>query len=160
MPATYENLATTTLTSTQTSISFTSISGSYTDLVLIATGQTSAGENIRIQFNSDTGTNYSSTTLYGDGSTAASTRGSNGNSILSAVFSSTAVSNSITHIMNYANTTTNKTILQRGNNPSNIARADVGLWRSTAAITSITLFVNSGNISIDSTFTLYGIKSA
>lgn len=160
MPATYEPIATTTLGSAQSSVTFSSISGSYTDLVLIGNGFTSADENIRIRFNGDTGTNYSNTLLYGTGSSALSARNTSSTSLILASLSSTATSNFITHIMNYSNTTTNKTVIQRGSNPSTIVRADVGLWRSTAAINSITLLVASGNILTDTTFTLYGIKAA
>jgi hypothetical protein len=62
--------------------------------------------------------------------------------------------------MNYANTTTFKTHISRSNNSSNFVMATVGLWRSTAAITSITLLTNTADtFSVGSTFTLYGIKA-
>ena len=70
MPAgsTYTPLSTTTLGSAQATVTFSSISGSYTDLVLVMnTIGTSAGGDVQVQFNSDTASNYSCTILYGTG---------------------------------------------------------------------------------------------
>ena len=65
--------------------------------------------------------------------------------------------------MNYSNTTTNKTVLARGNNASDASypgtEAFVGLWRSTAAINRIDFSSNSKTWNAG-TFTLYGIKAA
>jgi hypothetical protein len=167
MTSTYEMIAKTTLGSAQATVSFSTISASYTDLVLISNVDvTSAGASINIRFNSDTGSNYSYTTMYGNGTSALSTRGSNVTSsyIAGFVAPNTAIETVIiTNIQNYSNTTTNKTFLSRANrasaNNSPGAEALVGLWRNTAAITSITLAADSGNIDTGSTFTLYGIKA-
>jgi hypothetical protein len=160
MPSTYEPIATTTLGSATATVTFSSITGAYTDLILIANGLSSDSENIRIRFNSDTGTNYSNTVVYGTGSAVASARNTSSNSLIMAALNSTQVGTIITHVQNYSNSTTNKTVLQRGNDTNLLVRADVGLWRNTAAITQIDLFVNAGTISVGSTFTLYGIKAA
>ena len=64
------------------------------------------------------------------------------------------------NIMNYANTTTNKTVLTRYSDAANNIEANAGLWRSTAAINSIALAMSSGNLIPGSTFTLYGILKA
>ena len=157
MPATYEPIATNTLTGTSTSVSFTSIPGTYTDLVLVANGSFSAGSGIDTQFNSDTGTNYSRTRVYGDGTSALSGRSTDATAISSGYFG-TSQSVTTIQIMNYANTTTYKTLLARGSAASNQVVATVGLWRSTAAITSITL--SGGTFASGSTFTLYGVKAA
>ena len=61
--------------------------------------------------------------------------------------------NSITHFMNYSNTTTYKTLLTRANNANNGVNAEVNLWRSTAAITSISI----NSLKAGTTFNLYGI---
>jgi hypothetical protein len=62
--------------------------------------------------------------------------------------------------MNYSNTTTNKTALIRGNNAALFTDATVGVWRSTAAITSITLASDGAAFDSGSTFNLYGIAAA
>ena len=62
--------------------------------------------------------------------------------------------------MNYSNATTYKTVITRASNANNGVDAVVGLWRNTAAITSINVFLGTGNLDTGSTFTLYGIKAA
>lgn len=168
MPKTYTPIARTTLSSAAATVTFSSISGSYTDLILVVNcGASSAGVTHDFRFNSDSGTNYSLTDLYGNGSTAASSRASNqtkGSFAYFVVADSPVEHNAILHIMNYSNTTTFKTALSRSNRGSanNFpgAEAIVNLWRSTAAITSITLLPNAGNFVAGSTFTLYGILAA
>ena len=165
MPATYEPIATTTLGASAASYTFSSISGTYTDLILISTPKVTAGSpDVYMQFNGDTATNYSKTGLYGNGTAASSTRGSSQNQInLTANATPTTTLGDvqyITHIFNYSNATTNKTVLHRGDRASAGTEAIVGLWRSTAAITSVLIKPSSGSWDIGSTFTLYGIKAA
>jgi hypothetical protein len=113
-----------------------------------------------VQLNSDTGTNYSITRLYGDGSAASSDRFSTQNYLDLGYFQGNLNNTSIIQFMNYSNTTTFKTILNRWNTPALVA-ALVGLWRSTAAITSIKLFNSTAvNLKSGTTFTLYGILKA
>ena len=163
MALTYEPIATTTLGSATATVTFSSISSTYTDLILICYGGI-GGNEFGFQVNGDTGTNYSYTTLAGNGTAASSTRNTNYNGIgLGGLSSSSAPA--IVSIQNYSNTTTNKTILVRGEQTrSGVSSviANVGLWRNTNAITSIVIkdIAGSNNISSGSTFTLYGIKSA
>jgi len=160
MPTTYEPIATTTLGSAAASVSFTSISGSYTDLVVV-NFTISGNGSASLTVNGDTGSNYSRTFMYGDGSSAASGRSSNASSFTYTVGGTTNVySATILNLMNYSNSTTYKTFLLRGNDPSGATAAHIGLWRNTAAITSLTITCASGNFPTGSTFTLYGIKAA
>jgi hypothetical protein len=169
--ATFEPIATTTLGSTATEVSFTSISGSYTDLVLVSftKASTTDAPGLLCQVNSDTGSNYSGTFLYGNGSAAGSNRlSSQTQFVLARQYglgdSTTNTANFITQFQNYSNATTYKTIINRSNTPGGSTYAgvesSVGLWRSTSAITSIRIFVNAGGFASGSMFTLYGIKSA
>lgn len=159
---TYKPIATTTLGSAVTSYTFSSIPSTYTDLILISNPKVStAQEAVQIQFNGDTGTNYSFTQFGGDGTSPFSYRSTNATSIyVSNGTSSTNYGTGIFHIMNYANTTTYKTVLGRFSEAAYVAWANVGLWRSTSTITSILLNVSgtSKTLSAGSTFTLYGIE--
>ena len=160
MPSTYEKIATNTLGSTTTTVTFSSIAGTYTDLVLIIAG-TSIGADytITLRFNSDTGSNYSSTFLQGNGTTASSTRDTSQTS-MNAGSITTIQSNSIISIQNYSNTTTYKTVLSRGNASGARTRAYVGTWLNTNAITSIAVTTNGTDFASGCVFTLYGIKAA
>jgi hypothetical protein len=160
--STYTPLATQTLGSAAASVTFSSISGSYTDLVLVINGGNSIGTNLSLQFNSDTGSNYSSTRLQGNGSTASSTRYSSQVEMIGPQVSTSNDNVIIANIMNYSNATTYKSVLMRGNDASGVVNAYVGLWRSTAAITSVKIitYTNSYTINSGSTLTLYGIVAA
>jgi len=157
---TYFPIATNTLGSAAPSVTFSSISGSYTDLIIVQSSQTSAGGYTRITFNSDTGSNYSNTQIYGSGTTAGTSR-TTSSSYIQSGYSTASVQVSLIHqIMNYSNSATYKTTIMRWNDTSDTVGASVGLWRSTSAITSITLTQGSGNYNTGSTFTLYGISAA
>jgi hypothetical protein len=163
--STYTPIATTTGSGSSSSVTFSSIPSTYTDLVLIVNGATTTSTgNPRLRFNGDTGSNYSDTNIFGSGPTAGSYRNSNGTSIqaiATVYFNTTYNTNLIINIMNYANSTTYKTVLSRASKALEGCDAVVGLWRSTAAIDSLTFFTASGlNISSTSTFTLYGIAAA
>ena len=159
--STYTPIATTTLVSAAASYTFSSIPSSYTDLVLVINANiTSGSEDAAIQFNGDTGTNYSRTVLFADSINGAlSVRSTSQSRISVAGFSST-IGNAIIQVQNYSNTTTNKTALCRGNLTGQGTYAIVGLWRNTAAITSITIGTTGSTWTAGSTFTLYGIAAA
>lgn len=164
--STYSQIATQTLGSTASSVTFSSIPQTYTNLVVVMAVIPAAtvGYAPWFQFNGDTATNYSFTWLQGDGSSATSgrqtsqTKGFTGWSI-----GLTGASNSIANIQNYSNTTTNKTYIDRINETTGSypgAGATVGLWRNTAAINSIKIGNDGGGFASGSTFTLYGIRGA
>lgn len=164
---TYEPIATTTLGSDSASVTFSSISGAYTDLIIVSSilGVTSTSFSPRVQFNSDTGSNYSSTILYGTGSSASSLRTIDASFIYLGHITGYATTGQpiicITQIQNYSNATTYKTLLSRGNNASTDVSAIVGLWRNTAAINAVNIQFQSGtDLKSGSTFTLYGIAAA
>jgi hypothetical protein len=165
---TYVVLDKITTTGSVPSVTFTSIPSGYTDLVIIGSAQqVTLGEDLALQFNSDTGTNYSRTYLCGDGGTAHSGRSSNVNQIIldhhATPPTGTSFSTAIINIMNYANTNTFKSVINRtgaiDTNPGLGTVANVGLWRSTSAITSVKIFCTNGSdLKTGSTFSLYGIQ--
>jgi hypothetical protein len=127
-------------------------------------GQVDGSVGIVTQINGDTGTNYSSTFLRGDGSSASSGRTTSQSFINWAnnMYGSGASvwATQIFQFMNYSNTTTNKTAISRASNAANQLGATVGLWRSTAAINQISLYTAGNNFLTGSTFNLYGIAAA
>lgn len=160
MPATYENIATTTLNSNTSTVDFTNISQSYTDLILVVNGSTTPDTALELRVGNgaiDTGSNYSQTRLYGNGSTASSDRLNN---TFFYTIGNFVNGMHIFHFMNYSNTTTNKTIINRASVSSTFLGASVNLWRSTSAINCIRVYVATNNMTSGSSFTLYGVKAA
>lgn len=162
MASTYEKIATTTLSSAAASYTFSSIPSTYTDLVLVVNaGAASGSYDFSFRFNGDSGTNYSVTRLRGTGSAASSLRQTNTTFINTLAIPLTVDGVFIVSINNYSNSTTYKTALMRANAPANSLEAVAGLWRNTAAITSITVSPEFlVNFIAGTTLTLYGIKSA
>jgi hypothetical protein len=159
--STYTPIYTTTLGSAQASVTFNSFSG-YTDLIIVAQSKitpTGSG-SMWFQANGDTATNYSDTLLTGNGSAATSFRHSNVDRAYYGDASNTDFQTTILQFQNYSNTTTYKTALIRSNVTSSTLSGVVAMWRSTSAITSITLGTNSTTLIAGSTFTLYGILAA
>jgi hypothetical protein len=162
MPKTYEPIATFTANGSQSVITFSSIPQTYTDLVFVNDLKYSVGDSYvaYMRFNSDSGTNYSYTRITGNGSASASSRLSSINYAFGG-WTGTNPAPNIVQVMNYSNTTTNKTSIVRANVASDRVAAYVNLWRNTAAITSISFTHESpDNYASGSTFTLYGIKAA
>ena len=167
MPVTYDKIATTTLGSSSSLVTFSSIPGTYTDLVLVGSIQMSDNTSFYIRCNSDTSNKYSATLLAGDGSTASSLRvtqtdlGGNGIYVNSNTFpTSGSFGVSIWNFLNYSNTTTNKTILSRAGSAGLSTKAVVNLYASTSAITQLDIRPFSGTMAVGTSFTLYGIKAA
>jgi hypothetical protein len=161
--STYTPIATQTLGSATATVTFSSISGSYTDLILIIGGKNaSSDQGIVTQVGNgsiDTGSNYSTTYLIGDGSSATSGRASSATSIIAGRMDNVG-STSIINYMNYSNTTTYKTVLGRGNDGAMVIQ-HVGLWRNTAAINTINVFnLSSVDFAAGTVLTLYGIVAA
>ena len=169
---TYTPLATTTLSSIATSYTFSSISGSYTDLVLVGSNimADTNDRGMKLQFNGVTTTTYSDVALIGYNNTASTGKDTGvafiqwaGYNIGLSTTGSTATI--ITNIFNYANTTTYKNTLTQASYKNNTVGPEMfyqtGLWRSTAAISSITVSISgSGSFAVGSSFTLYGILAA
>ena len=166
MATTYDKIATTTLGSAAASITFSSIAASWTDLRLVMTATSSTNTITELQFNGDTGTSYSYTVLYGDGTSAYSSKSTNNNFIYTYATASpgggTIPAFYTIDIFSYAGSTYKTALLTGSGDTNNSGRVAniVGLWRSTSAITSVTVLPNSGTYSTGTTATLYGIKAA
>lgn len=164
MPKTYEPIATYTIPSAVNNYTFSSIPSTYTDIILIASVKNNSGGSRAMQMllNGDTGTNYSSTTLQGDGSSVVTTRNT-GTAYLDPAItvSGTDFTTCIFNFQSYANSSVYKSILLRVGSPGTNLRENICLWRSTAAINSIKIQLGGTDGYVaGTTFTLYGIKAA
>lgn len=160
---TYEPIATTTLGSATTTFTFSSIPGTYTDLVIIIEGPGISGGtsmDVDIRFNSDSSSVYSDTRLQNAGCDA----NHNGNLIRVAAPRSNNRWNTAINIFNYADTSYYKTLIVRSNINSTtdpVVEMYSGCWRNTSAITSFTLFSGQNrNFEVGTICTLFGIAAA
>lgn len=156
MPATYEPIASTTV-SAASDVTFSSIPGTYTDLILVWGGSCTGGPVIG-QVNSDTGTNYSDTYLLGNGSAASSGRYSTQGAFRIQISQGTGQTVARVSIQSYANTSVFKTMLSESAAAGSAVERTVSLWRSTSAITSVKFYPFTGTLT--GTLSLYGIKAA
>jgi len=113
----------------------------------------------------DTGNNFSETGLSGTGSSAVSFRAVSQVAVDLDAYgvpnATLGTSTSIANFMNYSNTTTFKTSISRAGNAAGGTDLIVGLWRNTAAITTILIDPSGATtFAIGTTYTLYGIKAA
>jgi hypothetical protein len=165
MPATYEPIATTTLGSAAATITFSSIPSTYTDLRLVLVASSVSGSNfVTITFNGTGGTAYSQTSVYGLGTSAITDQTTSQAYINLAVsgLSTTIPTMYTLDVFSYTGSTF-KTSLFNSNedkNGSGAVTAGVGLWRNTAAINTLGISKPTGNYTIGTTATLYGILKA
>jgi len=120
-------------------------------------------ENLYIRFNSDSGSNYARHYLLGDGATAsASATAPDTGGVFSNTSTSTSPYVAICEILDYADTNKFKTIRALSGRDVNGTGGDIALrsslWRSTSAVTSITILAGVGTLSSGSHFALYGIR--
>jgi len=166
----YESIATVTVGTAQSTITFSSIPATYKHLqIRVLSRSTSTPgtiDNYLLRFNSDSSSVYATHRLDANGSVAYAQAYVPGSEI-SNYFSpnaSTAANifgAAIFDILDYADTNKFKTVRQLGGvdlNGSGTMAFDSGLWRSTTAINSVSFTLGSGNHAQYSSFALYGIK--
>jgi hypothetical protein len=167
----YESIATATGTGSSGTITFNSIPSTFKHLQIRGIFQPSSYAGNRIQFNGDTGSNYAWHRLFGESASSASGQSSGGATQTAIIPSLGGGANTdetsvaIIDILDYGSTSKNKTLRFFGGTASSNSLYDYvlvnsGLWMSTSAINSISLFVNSVNWTTKTTFALYGIKEA
>jgi len=176
MPSTYTLISSQVLSSSAASVTFSAIPSTYTDLVVRLSARCTYSGNaypnyLYTRFNSDTGTNYSETLLFGQDGTAYSSRSA------SATFSQMLTENSDASTVNtfsnvefyipsYLSTSTkpfsNFGVAENNATTAYIIGAGASQYRGTSAISSITFSMSAGagSFMANSSFYLYGIKNS
>lgn len=166
---TYTPLGTTTVGTATTSVTFSSISQSYTDLVAVVQHksvatvcglvcQVGAGTVI-------TAASYSVVSMTGDATNKYSARDPNRTNMAFARNNGDDNSDwqfTTINFMNYSNSTMQKVALARLSNAAQEAEANCNVMRNTTNINIITFFLTGSSLqfAVGSTFTLYGIAAA
>jgi hypothetical protein len=170
VPATYEPIFTTTLTSPTTSYTFNSIPQTYNNLRLIMSARANVGAiNAVIYVNSDTAANYARTTYATNGNNLFAQRAQTTNFIQLTIFNAieaAQVAYRVADFFDYTSTTNRKAVLTQEYSPVNSATSGsilkgAQVWHSLSPITSLNINTTSGNsFGVGSVFTLFGIKAA
>jgi hypothetical protein len=153
-------------------VSFANIPTTYQDLMIVISGRTSisytTSAGLYMGFNNTYGAGgYSSIELDGFGVSTSSSINANTNyfsnlgNMPSSIMPSNIFGNYVINILNYANTTTYKTLLYKGaydmNNSGGVF-VGAGTWRNTAAIVQMYITA-AGTFVTGTTVTLYGVRS-
>lgn len=165
-PSSYESIASQTLGSNTSSITFSSIPSTYKSLQIRFLAKDAFNGNVflQVQLNADTN-DYTSHRLSGNG-TAASAAGSVTQTganiqINGTNYDTNTFTVGIIDIHDYATSGKNRTIRAfagADNNSAGIAGLWSSLWPYTTAVSSIKITSNGTNLNAGSVFSLYGIK--
>lgn len=163
-------LATTTLGSTASTITFGSIPATYRDLRVVINGTVSGVGGLRYRLNGDTGGNYSYVEMRGNKSggtdAARSTSGSSQTSVIASEsnMNTSSAFDAYFECLDYSATDKHKSNLSRTNYTDDAANTVVeqtaSRWASTSAVTSVTVFMSASTFAVGTTLSLYGIVSA
>jgi hypothetical protein len=164
MPATYEPIATQTISTASASVVFNSIPQTYTDLVVVADSRftQASGRWMGVRLNNDTGANYSTIYMAGTGSSAISAFFEDTALRIGNGSASSARSGSMAHIANYTNTNAYKVSISRSVT-NEYAISYTSHWRNNSAVTTLTFVCDtaeSNQFMAGSMFSVYGIKAA
>jgi hypothetical protein len=165
----YDSLATVSLSTTASSITFTGIPSGYKHLQIRGMALSNLAEsNMRLRFNSDSGSNYARHNLGGNGAGGGGGTFSTATANESYAFiglspNSTQPGVCVVDILDYQSTSKNKTVRSLYGDDKNGGTGYIilgsGLWINTGAITSIELsYTSTSTFSQYSQFALYGVK--
>lgn len=159
----YVALANLTIGSTSATVTFSSISQIYKDLVLIVTGRNaSSTSNAALRFNNNTGSYYV-VTMESNGVGTNSTANADTNMPAGLNWSALTTSQDMVakfDIFDYSATDKQKSVLMRNNNGSEVVALTIGRWPITSAIDTITVRTGNGtSYASGSTFALYGVSA-
>jgi hypothetical protein len=161
----YVALANATVSTPVLSVTFSSVSQSFRDLVVVISGRETASNgsnNTYLRFNNDSGSNYSMVRMNGDGS-AANADTVSGVTVAGWAFIENSPTSNFTPIIyninDYSATDKHKAVLGRGSGASNFVSATASRWANTAAITTVEVRTSTTSFVAGSTISLYGVSA-
>ena len=153
---TYTALATVTLGTTATSVTFSSIPATYRDLILIVDGAATGGVNGAIlRLNGDSGSNYTGVDAQGTGSSTGSGTSSGTSAEIGVAGTNRFVI--VSQIMDSSATDKHKTFLSRHSSAGDRVRMTASRYASTSAITSVLFSITGSTYVAGTTVSLYGV---
>jgi hypothetical protein len=166
MPSALTPLANITLGSTATTVTFSSIVGTYRDLRLVIQGRGTSTPIVYVRFNSDSGSNYANVWLTGWPTSGIYPGQNSGVAHILGNFNlamgTTKPSIVALDVMDYQATDKQKTTLSKygGTDDSGFGVEMLsGRWANTAAITTLSVTASTGSFAIGTTMALYGVSA-
>lgn len=159
---TFDLIDSTTLSSSVSSVTFSSIPQGYEDLIVVVAPLATGSADARLRLNSETGAYYKRVAGYGNGSSAfGSIYSDSGGFQINQIAYPDSNDDTlwILQFLGYSNTSNYTTILGRSNKASNGTEMTAYKYEDTTAISTILFYLNSGSYAAGSTFYLYGIVS-
>lgn len=156
----YVPLANITVSVAAATITVSSISQSYRDLILVGSPIFTASGSTTFRFNNDSGSNYDAVLMVGNGSTVSSPTNPGTNiQTWNNPQSSSVVMQFVFQVMDYSATDKHKSVLMREDSAVGVTAATAARWASTSAVTTLTIASSNLTFAAGSTFSLYGIAS-
>jgi len=158
---TYTPLATVTLGSTASSVTFSSIPATYRDLILVINGQMSGNGGLRFRYNADTGSNYSLVYMWATTAAQSDTATVSNLAVTqSSTLSGTRFYGSL-NVMDYSATDKHTTTLVRSGYTNTgsvfVTEASAHRWANTDAITTIEAIPSANLFAAGTTINLFGV---
>ena len=172
MPSTYQLIASTSLTGTAATVTFSNIPATFTDLVLRASYRIDVagayGQNPFLILNSDTSANYYNQFLQGNGTNASGNESiGTANLQMQSADSAGNTANTFTiqEVYFYQYRWGKPKVVSQFKSSENDSAGNemhvyTNYYNSNTAISSIVADIASGNFVANSTFWLYGIKNS
>ena len=159
-------ISTVTATTSVASLDFVNIPNLYTDLVIKTSFRAVQSTGFqRIRFNSISTTSYAYRWVFGNGTNGLSTNGTdtaiNWIDSTNSSDAANAFSNGDIYIFNYTgsqNKVISADVARENNDIAETQGLVSGIWENTSPISSISLYVTSGDLAQYSSATLYGIR--
>jgi len=163
--STYDLLESVTLATAASSVTFSSIDQSYGDLILVinAAKNDGGGDAIKMRFNGDTGSNYSTVLMEANGSSTFSDSLTGQNSTRDGyqvpVWAGSTKALGTYQLLDYSATDKHKSLLTRSGRADRANIATASRWTNTSSITSWLIYYGNpaAEFNIGSTFNLYGV---
>jgi hypothetical protein len=143
--------------SSASTVTFSSISQSYRDLVLVFLGKGTSAGNFALRANSDSSSSYTLVRIFNNGNTPASGSGTESYFYVGGV--GTTLDTLIkVDLFDYVATDKHKTALTAQDIGGDTTMRIAARWPSTAAITTLNCSLTAGSFASGSSFALYGVK--
>lgn len=156
---TYTPLANLTLGAAASSVTFSSISQAYRDLVVVVAGNGTTTFQVNVTLNNDTGANYTQVHMRGSAGAFSSSTTVSSAPLAPVADPTTSPGMYFINLLDYSATDKHKILLSQGMASVGPANMVSTRWANTAAVTTLKLQTASSTFAAGCSFALYAIAS-